>query len=194
MRVRRTLWPGSRRPDPIMAKGVQPEDGSGQAALAQRLDDGLLRVTSGLAMLGIFALVAAIAVVIGDIIWRRLGGGSFIGSVDLTQLSVMIAVSMSIPYAFSNGGHVRIDLLGGALGARGKWMLDICASLLGAAVTAFLCWLSAKRGWEVWTYGDVSQDLAIPMVFFWAALVSGLGLSALVCLVRAARIFTSGGR
>lgn len=68
-----------------------------------RLDAGLVRATGWLAMAGICALVAAIAVVVGDIVWRRIGGGSFIGSVDLTQLSVMIAVSWSIPYAFATG-------------------------------------------------------------------------------------------
>lgn len=167
-----------------MVDGVTP---TGAAALVQRLDAGLLRLTSALALLGIFALVVAIAVVVGDIVWRRLGGGSFIGSVDLTQLSVMIAVSLSIPYAFASGGHVTIDLLGRAVGRRGKRMLDVAAGVLGACVTAFLCWLSAKRGWEVWGYGDVSQDLAIPMSLFWSALVAGLGLSAVVCLVRAAR-------
>ncbi|MEM8836605.1 MAG: TRAP transporter small permease [Pseudomonadota bacterium] len=153
-----------------------------------RLDRALMKATSILAMLGIFALIVAIAVVVGDIVWRRIGGASFIGSVDLTQLSVMIAVSWSIPYAFSVGAHVSVDLLTQSLSARTNRILDCIASLLCALITGFLCWLSFGRAREIQSYGDVSQDLAIPMIWFWASLVLGLGLSVIVCLVRAARL------
>lgn len=141
-----------------------------------------------MAIIGISALLAAVVVVVGDIIWRRLVGGSFIGSVDLTQLSVMAAVSWSIPYAFSTSGHVRVDLLNNSLGPKAKLNLDVSASLVGAVVTFFLCWLGAQRGWEVWTYGDVSQDLAIPIILYWVFLLSGLAISAVVCLVRAVQL------
>jgi len=46
------------------------------AALATRLDRGLAAVSAILAVIGVCALVVAIAVVIGDIVWRRMGGGS----------------------------------------------------------------------------------------------------------------------
>lgn len=164
---------------------------SGRPALLLRLDGLLVRVASGLAIVGILALVVAIAVVVGDIIWRRLGGGSFIGAVDLTQLSVMIAVSFAIPYAFATGGHVTVDLLGSVLGTAARRALDVAALLLGTSIMGILCWLSARRGLEVWAYGDVSQDLAVPMSLYWGALVAGLGLSSLICLVRAARLALS---
>ncbi|MEM7546494.1 MAG: TRAP transporter small permease [Pseudomonadota bacterium] len=153
-----------------------------------RFDQLVLKLTGGLAVLGMCALVVAIAVVVGDIVWRRVGGGSFIGSVDLTQFSVMIAVSLAIPYAFATGGHVSVDLLTSSFSVRANRILDICASLAGTAITGFLCWLCAGRAREIWTYGDVSQDLALPMIWFWCALVAGLGLSALVCTVRALRL------
>lgn len=167
-------------------------EGGRIASFAIRLDQLLLKLTSGLAILGMCALVVAIAVVVGDIVWRRVGGGSFIGSVDLTQFSVMIAVSMAIPYAFATGGHVSVDLLTRSLSRRASRILDICASITGLIITAFLCWLSAGRAREIWTYGDVSQDLALPMIWFWAALVTGLALSALVCTIRALRLSLSG--
>jgi hypothetical protein len=37
---------------------------------------------------------------------------------------------------------------------------------------------------EQWTYGDVSQNLAIPMILFWAFLLTGMAISTLVCLVQ----------
>lgn len=175
-------------PDHTISKG------GAAAALALRLDGGLLKLTAAMAIMGICALVVAIAVVVGDIIWRRVGGGSFIGAVDLTQFSVMIAVSWSIPYAFATGSHVTVDLLSKAFTANATRWLDIGASLTGAVISGFLGWLSAGRAWEVWGYGDVSQDLAIPMILFWSFLVSGLTMSVIVCLVRIARLLSPGGR
>lgn len=163
------------------------------AAFSVRLDGHLQKLTSVLAILGISALVVAIAVVVGDIVWRRLGGGSFIGSVDLTQLTVMFAVSMAIPYAFSTGAHVSVDLLSQSFSAGLNRLLEIIAYLFGATITAFLCWLTIGRTNEIWSYGDVSQDLALPMIWYWAALCLGLGLSTFVCLIRVLRLVTEQG-
>lgn len=148
----------------------------------------LERITLVGALLGVTVLTIAITVVVGDIIWRRIGGGSFIGAVDLTQLSVVVAASLSIPYAFTKGAHVKVDLLSNFLSTGARRFLDICAALFGAALLAFLLWLTWGRAMEIWTYGDVSQDLAIPMILFWAALIVGLFLSVLVSLMIAARL------
>jgi len=172
-----------------MAAQLSPTSKGGIiAAFAARLDRGLGAVSAVLAFLGMCALVVAIGVVIGDIVWRRMGGGSFIGSVDLTQFSVMIAVSLAIPYAFATSGHVSVDLLSRAVGPRANRILDVVANLTGTIITGFLCWLSGGRAREIWTYGDVSQDLALPMIWAWSALVFGLGFSALICTVRALRV------
>ena len=170
----------------------QHAEGGPLAAFASHGDRLLVRLTAALAILGMCALIVAIAVVVGDILWRRVGGGSFIGSVDLTQFSVMIAVSLAIPYAFATGGHVSVDLLTRSLSTRANHILEICANLAGLAITAFLCWLSAGRAREIWSYGDVSQDLALPMIWFWNALVVGLGLSAFVCAIHAFRLMLAG--
>ena len=167
------------------------ETGSPKLSAVLRVERWLERITLIGALLGVTVLTIAIVVVVGDIIWRRIGGGSFIGAVDLTQLSVVVAASLSIPYAFSKGAHVKVDLLGNFLSKGAKLSLDISAALFGAVLLGFLFWLTWGRAMEIWTYGDVSQDLAIPMILFWGALIIGLFLSVLVCLVLAAKIFVT---
>ena len=191
MPARKSLSPGSKASDPSMMAPQHTLSKSGSAAaLALRLDGALLKLTAAMAIAGICALIVAVAVVVGDIIWRRVGGGSFIGAVDLTQFSVMIAVSWSIPYAFATGSHVTVDLLSEAYSPNATRWLDIFASLTGALIAGFLGWLSAGRAWEILGYGDVSQDLAIPMILFWGFLVSGLAMSVVVCVVRMANLFS----
>ncbi|MCX7560597.1 TRAP transporter small permease [Sulfitobacter sp. F26204] len=167
------------------------EPGSPKLSAILWIERLLERITMIGAMFGITVLTIAIIVVVGDIIWRRIGGGSFIGAVDLTQLSVVVAASLSIPYAFMKGAHVKVDLLGNFLSKRMQVFLDVCAALFGAVLLSFLLWLTWGRAVEINTYGDVSQDLAIPMILYWSALVIGLFLSVLVCLLSAAKLLVA---
>jgi TRAP-type C4-dicarboxylate transport system permease small subunit len=150
----------------------------------QKLDFWLARFTALLAGLGIGALIVAIVVVVADIVWRRIGGRSFIGAVDLTQLSVVVAASLSIPYAFSRRSHISIDLLQGYFSKAGIRCLDALSALCSAAVMGLIFFLSWGRATEIQKYGDVSQDLAIPMILFWGVFLAGTGLSTVLCLVK----------
>ncbi|WP_424981527.1 TRAP transporter small permease [Maritalea sp. S77] len=148
------------------------------------------KLTELMAYIGIGALILAIIVVVGDIIWRRVGGGSFIGAVDLTQFSLVAAAAWSIPFAFANHNHVTVDLLSDVFPVQFKRMLDAIAALCGAGLTGFLLWLCWGRAMEIFNYGDVSQDLALPLIIPWAFLLSGLLISCLVSLVNAAIFLT----
>lgn len=171
-----------------MTQSQKTAPGSPRRSAIQLIDGWLGKITMVGALLGITVLTIAILVVVGDIIWRRIGGGSFIGAVDLTQLSVVVAASLSIPYAFTKGAHVKVDLLGNHLSNGAKRFLDAAAALFGACLLSYLLWLTWGRAMEVWGYGDVSQDLAIPMILYWAALIVGLFLSVVVCLLIAAKL------
>ncbi|WP_051332557.1 TRAP transporter small permease [Cucumibacter marinus] len=157
-------------------------DASPLRAAVRRFARWVNRLTEALALLGITALVGAIVVVVLDIVLRRLGGRSFIGTVDLTQLCLVAAASWSIPYAFSRGAHVTVDLISGWLPRGMPQVLDAIALVTGAALLAFLFYLSWGRAMEQLAYGDVSQDLAIPMIWYWVFLLSGLAVSVLAAL------------
>lgn len=91
---------------------------------------------------------------------------------------------MGHPYAFSAHAHVTVDLIGkNRLRILFK-TIDRLIPLLCAGLMAFLLYLSWGRAMEQWTYGDVSQNLAIPMILFWAFLLTGMAISTLVCLVQ----------
>ncbi|MEQ5778115.1 MULTISPECIES: TRAP transporter small permease [unclassified Thalassospira] len=153
-------------------------------AAVRRLDHIMTRITDIFAFAGMTALIGAIAVVVADIVWRRIGGQSFIGAVDLTQFCVMAAASWAIPHAFSTGAHVTVDLFGKRTFRGFFRVVDTLIPLTGAALMAFLFYLSWGRAMEQLAYGDVSQNLAIPMILFWVFLLSGLALSTLVCFVK----------
>lgn len=161
-------------------------------AAVRRLDSIMTRITDIFAFIGMAALMGAIAVVVIDIVWRRIGDQSFIGAVDLTQFCVMAAASWAIPHAFSTGAHVTVDLFGKNHFRTFFKIIDALIPLAGAALMAFLFYLSWERAMEQLSYGDVSQNLAIPMILYWVFLLSGLALSALVCFVKFLKYLVTG--
>ncbi|MEG9883767.1 MAG: TRAP transporter small permease [Hyphomicrobiales bacterium] len=148
------------------------------------LDRFMNAFTNCLAAFGMMTLIAAIMVVVVDIVWRRIFHHAFIGTVDVTQFCVMAAASWSIPHAFSTGAHVSVDLLGKIAKNGFALAMEGAARLIATLLMAFLFSLSWQRAMEQWSYGDVSQNLSIPMIAFWLFLLSGMVLSAVVCFVK----------
>tara|TARA_R110002012_G_scaffold85196_1_gene212637 strand:- start:105 stop:641 length:537 start_codon:yes stop_codon:yes gene_type:complete len=175
-----------------MIQSRNPYDESQLRAAVRRLDGVISRITDMFAFAGMSALIGAIAVVVIDIVWRRIGGQSFIGAVDLTQFCVMAAASWAIPHAFSTEAHVTVDLFGKKQFRAFFKIIDALIPLTGAALMAFLFYLSWERAMEQLAYGDVSQNLAIPMILFWVFLLSGLALSGLVCFVKFLKFIVTG--
>ena len=149
-------------------------------------------LTQHLAFVGMAALIGAVGVVVVDIVWRRIGGRSLVGVVDLTQFCVMAAASLAIPYAFSAHAHVTVDLIGKTRFRAVFKIIDTLIPLSGAGLMAFLLYLSSGRAMEQCDYGDVSQNLAIPMILFWGFLLSGMAVSTLVCLVDFLKLLLTG--
>ena len=166
-----------------MTQPAEKFGGSRLYAAVHRTDRFMNGLTDILAFVGMSALIGAIAIVVVDIVWRRIGGQSMVGAVDLTQFCVMAAASWAIPYAFSARAHVTVDLVGKNHLRFLFRTIDILIPLLCAGLMAFLFYLSWGRAMEQWSYGDVSQNLAIPMILFWGFLLSGMAISTLVCLV-----------
>lgn len=145
------------------------------------------RLCDAAAVAGIVCLIGAIAIVMIDIVLRRIFDLTVIGTVDLTQLCVMAAAFWSIPYGFLRDAHVRVELLTDRLPTRWQALLDAIAALVGCALIALLLGLSWGQALLRVEYGDRSLDLGIPMILYWGFLLSGCALACLATLTVAAR-------
>ena len=136
------------------------------------------------AVFGVACLMAAGLVTVADIVLRFFGG-AVPGAVDLVQLFVMATVFAAIPWAFFSDGHVSVDLLSDAFPASVQRALRLAAALAAAGVMALIL----VYGWQAAAlqarFGDVSQNLALPMAWYWAPLLVGAALSILACLIAA---------
>lgn len=134
------------------------------------------------ALLGVAALLAAMAVTVADIVLRPLGS-AVPGVVDLVQLAVMAGAFLAIPYTFISDGHVSVDLLAQNLPARLAALLRLLAALLATGLLALMLYYGWQSAWQQHAFGDVSQTIGIPLFWYWTPLLAGLALSALATLL-----------
>lgn len=169
-------------------------DDTAQATGGMRLAParGLGRLTYWLALAGISTLLVAIVLTCADIIWRRVVGGAFVDTFDITKLCLVAAASLSIPYGFTLGSHITVDLLADRFPPRARTVLDVVVALVGAALLGFLFWLTWQGAMLHYAYGDTTLNLRIPVIWYWGLLLVGLALAVLASLARAADTLAGG--
>lgn len=139
---------------------------------------------SFLAHLGVATLLVPIVLTCADILWRRIVGGAFVDTFDITELCLVAAASLSIPYGFTKGTHITVDLLAERFSPDIRTILDTLISFVSAIFLGFLLWLSWQSAAQSYAYGDTSPNLRIPMVYYWSIFLLGLCLATLATLAR----------
>ena len=128
------------------------------------------------AVLGLLSYALAVLLTVADIIGRQIGL-PVIGVVDLVQLFVLSGAWLVIPYAFMTGAHVGVDLLIDALPAAVRRPLRIVASLAAAGLLVLILVKSYDTFQQQMMFGDRSQQLGIPISWYWIPLLVGAAAS-----------------
>lgn len=134
------------------------------------------------ALFGMLALFCAGAVTVTDIVLRFFGG-AVPGVVDLVQLFILSAAFAAIPFAFFRDGHVSVDLLTQAFPPRVQALLSLATALLALALMGLVLLYGWRSAQMQMMFGDISQNLGIPMIWYWTPLLAGSALSMLACLL-----------
>lgn len=138
----------------------------------------IFRVT---ALFGMACLFGAGLVTVIDV-GLRFVGGAIPGAVDLVQLLILATAFTAIPFAFFRDGHVSVDLVTQAFPDRVQAFLAVLTALAALGLMALILWYGWGAAQMQMMFGDVSQNLRIPMIWYWAPLLAGSGLSILACL------------
>jgi len=152
----------------------------------------MIRATRLLALAGTLAFLAAVALTVVDIGLRSFSTGTVKGAVDLGQLCVMFGAMLAIPYGFMTDQHVAIDLFTDRLPVKLQVALRVFAAILGAAFLAGVFWFSLQQALIEIAGGDRSQTIGIPMSWYWAPFLVGIGLSVVSLVVVALDLLRNG--
>lgn len=147
------------------------------ASLLRRID-GVIEL---LAAIGVLAYCAAALVSVADVIGRRIGT-PVPGVVDLVQLFIMAGAWLSIPWGFSVAAHVGVDFLLERMPAALARVLRIVAAI-AAMVLMVLIFVECIPTYRMQVMlGDKSQQLGIPIAFYWLPLLGGVAASVLALI------------
>lgn len=132
----------------------------GRVGRARRLLDRLCSTLAASALFGIMALTLV------DVVSRKLLAGSVTGSLELTELLLVVVIFAGLPLVSLHGEHIVFDsldpLLPRALRRVQGVLVDLsCAA--GLAVVGSLMWQKAAQMLE---YGDRTPQLALTLGWF----------------------------
>lgn len=143
------------------------------------------RAFGWLALAGVLLLMAAMTVVLADIVARKSIGISITGTIDIQQLAQMACVFFVLPLAFVREANITVDFITDRLPPRALAALRCAVQLLGTALLGLIAWYSfVQAGIQVGN-GDKSQTLGLPLWLYWAPMVSGTVLALCASLVLA---------
>lgn len=136
----------------------------------------LIRTSCG--VLAAVALFAIMVLTFVDVVGRKFLSGSVPGSLELTELLMVVVIFTSLPLVAFSGEHVLFDSLDRWLPpwlqrAQVLLMEGVCALSLGG-----LAWLMWDLGAQMRSYGDTTAQLKLPLGVFVCVMAVLLALAA----------------
>ena len=151
------------------------------------------KATTYLALAGTGALIVAVALTVLDIALRSVSTLTVKGLTDIVTLCTMVGAMLAIAYGFATDQHVAIDVFTSRMSQGVQRVLRIVSALLGAAFLGGVLWFSTLQALTEYGYGDRSQSIGIPMIWYWIPLLVGVAFAALACLWLVARELRGAG-
>jgi len=148
-------------------------------ARLKRLLDALAGALAALALFGIMILTLV------DVSGRKALSTSVPGSLELTELLMVVVIFAGLPLVSLRGEHVVFDSLDPWLPRAVRRVQGVVVDLLVAALLAGMAALMWAKAGQMASYGDTTAQLKLaqsPFVYLMSGL---LGLTALVHLLLA---------
>ena len=146
-------------------------------------------------LLAAVALFAIMALTLVDVAGRKLLSASVPGSLELTELLMVVVIFAALPMVALHGEHVVFDSLDHKLPAAVRRVQQVLVDLLCGALMLGLTWVLAEKAGQLVSYGDTTAQLKLPLgpfVYVMAALCGLTGLVQLVLMLRPAAHHPSG--
>lgn len=142
----------------------------------RRIYPALRALVTVSAVVGVLGYAAAALLTVADVIGRQIGL-PVPGIVDLVQLFILGGAWLVIPYAFMTGAHVGVDLLVEAFPRSIEKPLRAVAGLAAIGLLSLMLMSCYETFQQQVMFGDRSQQLGIPVLYYWMPLLFGVALS-----------------
>jgi TRAP-type C4-dicarboxylate transport system permease small subunit len=107
------------------------------------------------------------------------------GDVELMQMGIALAISLSLPWCQLHGANIIVDFFTQRLPPRRSLVLDAFGAVLLALMCGLLAWRTSAGALAGMDGGETTMILGLPMWWAYAMLAPGLALTALIALWQA---------
>ena len=127
------------------------------------LDRALRRANAVLEAVAGVTIVLLLFWTVGDIISRTFFSWPFSGTVELTELAVVVLVYLGLARAENEDAHISVDLVFVRLGPKAQLVMRIFAGAVSFVVITALTWRLLVFAGELDTGGQTTGVLRIPL-------------------------------
>ena len=146
-----------------------------------RLKTGIDYGVRGLAAVSGAGIVAMMLLTCADVLLRYLFNAPIEGTLDLTQMLMVVIVFFGLAYCGWTGGHVVVDLIRELLPARIIVPLAIAVNAVGAMAMLAMAWESIQTSLIYMLTGETPMTVLIPKYpFIWIAAFGALTYAAIL--------------
>ncbi len=150
-----------------------------------RADQTLYKLESLLALISGLAVFSLMVLAVFSVSGRNFFGAPLPGYVDWIEQAMPLIAFMGVAYTQRDGGHIRMDILVGALRGRVLWAAEFITTLAILILMILLVWgtwahfqRSFDFGSPMWSR-DSSMDIALPL---WPAKLLAPVAFSVLCL------------
>jgi TRAP-type C4-dicarboxylate transport system permease small subunit len=122
-------------------------------------------------------LAAMMLLTVADVALRALGANPIHGTFELVELLLVCTFFFALPATFLRDENIVVDMIDGW---RPRWvpLLKRLSAALAVAMLATIAWQSWLQARDAMSFGDVTSDLSLPKILYWAPLVFGIAAGA----------------
>jgi TRAP-type C4-dicarboxylate transport system permease small subunit len=150
--------------------------------LATRLSSWLNSLCKVLCSIASVALFAMMCLTVADILMRKFFNNSILGTVELTELMMVVIVFFTLSFTEVKDAHIKVDVFANKLRRPTQTLLDTVTQFLACLLFAFMTVSVFRHAISIQGVGEVTQDLLIPKYPF-------LYLTSLGCAVLSIALF-----
>jgi TRAP-type mannitol/chloroaromatic compound transport system permease small subunit len=122
------------------------------------------RLALWLLLLGTLGLIAAMLVGVADVVGTEFLGRPVLGTLEFTESTMVLVVFGALAYAQGRRAHIRVELLYGQVGPRGKSFMEAVTHIVAFIFFTLVGWqgyVELVYSWEIMesTMGSVRFPL-----------------------------------
>jgi TRAP-type C4-dicarboxylate transport system permease small subunit len=157
-------------------------------AVLDRLEKFNRRLSAYMEAVALVGFLLMMVVTCVDVIGAKVFLHPLLGSIDIVELSQLVAISFAAASALILGNHVQVEFFMVMLPKRLRAMGDCVVHLLGFLLFALIVWQLYLYGHSLQAAGEVSSTIRIPLSGF----AYGFALACVpVCLVLLTKMIRS---